>query len=283
MNDANYRIRTMKRPELDLCTQWAEAEGWNPGIHDAEAFYAADPQGFLVGLLNEKPIACISAVRYGEHFGFIGLYIVSPEHRQRGFGLQLWHAAMQHLNGRIIGLDGVVAQQNNYRKSGFEFAYNSVRYQGIAETGQRPDASIVDLKTVHETALATYDRQFFPAPRTSFLASWASRPGTFAKASIRQGALEGYGVIRPCKAGYKIGPLFADNPKTAQSLYAALINEVEPGAQIQIDVPSINQDAIALAENNTMQAVFETARMYAGKQPAIALTGIFGITSFELG
>lgn len=40
MMKANYSIRSMTRPELDLCIQWAAAEGWNPGLHDADAFYA---------------------------------------------------------------------------------------------------------------------------------------------------------------------------------------------------------------------------------------------------
>ena len=60
MSDANYHIRCMTRPEIDLCVSWAAAEGWNPGLYDADAFYAAESEGFLVGLLNDEPIACIS-------------------------------------------------------------------------------------------------------------------------------------------------------------------------------------------------------------------------------
>src|SRR5690606_16283758 len=129
MADGNYSIRCMTRPEVDLCVEWAAAEGWNPGLHDAAPFHAADSEGFLVGMLDGEPIGSISAVRYGGHFGFIGFYIVAPAWRQQGYGLQLWHAAMQHLQGRLIGLDGVVAQQDNYRKSGFALAYNNIRFQ----------------------------------------------------------------------------------------------------------------------------------------------------------
>ena len=57
--------------------------------------------------------AGISAVRYPEDFGFIGLYIVVPEQRGRGYGIQLWNAAMQRLAGCNIGLDGVIEQQEN--------------------------------------------------------------------------------------------------------------------------------------------------------------------------
>jgi len=35
----------MSRQELDLAVDWAAAEGWNPGLHDANCFYAIDPTG----------------------------------------------------------------------------------------------------------------------------------------------------------------------------------------------------------------------------------------------
>ncbi|HLA33082.1 MAG TPA: GNAT family N-acetyltransferase, partial [Pseudomonas sp.] len=31
----------MTRAEVDLAIDWAAAEGWNPGLHDADCFYAA--------------------------------------------------------------------------------------------------------------------------------------------------------------------------------------------------------------------------------------------------
>ena len=114
-----YVIRILDEKEVQLAVDWAAVEGWNPGLNDAAIFYRADPQGFLGGFLAGEPAATISAVRYGDSFGFIGFYIVKPELRGRGYGLRLWEAAMNRLAGRNIGLDGVVAQQENYKKSGF--------------------------------------------------------------------------------------------------------------------------------------------------------------------
>ena len=79
--DRAYQIRTASREEVDLAVQWAADEGWNPGIHDADCFFAADQNGFLIGLLDDQPIATISAVRYEQSFGFIGFYIVKPQYR----------------------------------------------------------------------------------------------------------------------------------------------------------------------------------------------------------
>ena len=46
MPTPNYHIRTMTGQEVALSIEWAAAEGWNPGRHDARCFRAADPDGF---------------------------------------------------------------------------------------------------------------------------------------------------------------------------------------------------------------------------------------------
>ena len=90
IGNGNYLCRPMARPELDLALAWAAEEGWNPGPHDAAAFWAADPGGFWLGELDGSPVASISVVRYGAEYGFLGCYIVRPEHRGGGLGLALW-------------------------------------------------------------------------------------------------------------------------------------------------------------------------------------------------
>ena len=44
----------MTRAELDIGIGWAADEGWNPGLHDADSFYATDPGGFLIGRLRRR-------------------------------------------------------------------------------------------------------------------------------------------------------------------------------------------------------------------------------------
>ena len=142
MCDKALAVRRMTEADLALALEWAAAEGWNPGLHDARSFYAADPQGFLLAELDGAPAGSVSAVRYGADFGFLGLYIVRPEFRGRGFGLKLWRAALDHLGDRIVGLDGVVAQQGNYRRSGFALAFRNIRQRGEGGGRRRPVSSI---------------------------------------------------------------------------------------------------------------------------------------------
>ncbi|MEY2633301.1 MAG: hypothetical protein RIR00_1955 [Pseudomonadota bacterium] len=283
MRQDNYRIRTMRREEIDLAVEWAAAEGWNPGLFDADSFYAADPQGFLLGELDGQPIASISVVRYGGDFGFLGFYIVKPGHRGQGYGYRLWQAGLQHLAGRNIGLDGVVAQQDNYRRSGFQLAYRNIRYAGQGGQAVAADADIVPVASLPMADVLAYDRACFPAERDNFLRHWLAQPQARALAILDQGRLAGYGMLRPCRQGHKLGPLFADTPALAERLFLGLQAGAPAGGEIFLDVPEPHPAAITLAERHGMHKVFETARMYTGPFPQLPLHRLYGVTSFELG
>lgn len=280
-------IRQPSREEFSLLIDWAAEEGWNPGLHDGIAFWAADPAGYLIGLLDGLPVAAISAVRYGQHFGFIGFYIVKPEFRGNGYGLAIWQAAIQHLQGRTIGLDGVVDQQANYRRSGFALSHRNIRYEAIAKPpGSAPPTSpclVVPLNQISQASLQEYDQDFFPEPRSAFLNAWVSQPGTLTLVAVDASRPCGYSVLRPCRTGFKIGPLFADTPAIAEQLFAALSQQIPPGVPFFLDVPASNQAAMELAMRHDMKKIFETARMYQGTAPELSIERTYGITSFELG
>lgn len=283
MSNKKYIIRTATRLEVDLAIEWAAAEGWNPGLHDADCFYASDPNAFLIGLLGNKAIATISAIKYGNTFGFIGFYIVKPEYRGKGYGLQIWKTAVKQLGKRNIGLDGVVTQQENYKKSGFKLACRNMRYKGFSDNRPYDKAKILNLSALPFKTIEVYDRSFFPAGRSRFIKSWINQPESNALCIMQNGKLAGYGVIRRCRSGYKIGPLFADNYEIAESLFLALMASIKTKEPIYLDLPEVNEAAITLVNRYNMDLVFETARMYSANKPDIPLQNIFGLTSFEAG
>ena len=281
--EAGYVTRTMSRDEVALAIDWAAQEGWNPGLHDAQTFPVADPQGFFVGTLGGEPVASISVVKYEPGFAFLGLYIVRPPWRGRGLGRALWQHAMASAAGRQVGLDGVVAQQPNYRKSGFELAWRNVRYEGRGGTPAPDDARLVDLARVPLESVCACDRAYFPADRSAFLRAWTGQPGAAARGWVDGGRLQGWGVIRRCRSGWKIGPLFAERERIAECLFSALCSQAGEHEPVQLDLPEANAAAVALAQRHHMRVVFETARMYTGRPPATDMHGLYGITTFELG
>jgi hypothetical protein len=276
------RIRTLRPDEVALAVDWAAAEGWNPGLADAASFTTVDSEGFLVGEIGGEPVATISCVNYNGRFAFLGFYIVRADLRGRGYGLRIWQAAVAHAGGRVIGLDGVVAQQANYKKSGFTLAYANIRYGGTVRGMNAPKAGVVALGDVPFAVVEASDVTVFPAPRTGFLRAWIGSAGHVGRALLRDGELVGWGVIRPCRQGWKIGPLVADDRAAAEAVLSALlaaIGEVE----IFLDVPSVNPEAVALAQSLGLSPVFETARMYTGAIAALRTERVFGVTTFELG
>ncbi len=134
MSTTEPEIRTLALPEVEAVVAWAAGEGWNPGLHDARAFFAADLGGFLGAFVDGELAGAVSAVRYGAGLGFIGLFIVQPEYRRHLLGVRLGRAALGLLDGRCIGTDGVPAQQHQYeRLGGFRTVWRNVRYRGAIE------------------------------------------------------------------------------------------------------------------------------------------------------
>jgi hypothetical protein len=278
-----FEIAVGSADDVQRMAQWAADEGWNPGNTDVHAFFATDPGAFLIGRLEGEPVVCISVVKYGQAFGFLGFYIARPPVRGKGYGIRIWNAGMARLAGRTVGLDGVVAQQRNYRKSGFRNAWNNVRHEGASPRATPPaGVSLVDARSVAFDKLAAYDRRFFPDARDSFLAAWISLPERAAMVAVRDGELAGFAVLRACQEASRVGPLFADSADVAAALVSALAAKTGATA-VAIDTPDINKAAIMLAERLGLRPSFETARMYTGPNPDIDVGGLFGVTSLELG
>jgi len=278
-----FQIKTMSKDELKTAIDWAAKEGWNPGLNDAEAYYAADPNGFLMGYLNEEPIASISVVRYDDSFGFLGFYIVKPQYRGQGYGWKIWQAGMEYLKDCNVGLDGVVDQQENYKKSGFRLAYRNIRFEGKPIDTKDHIYVIAPLIEIPFETISEFEKDFFPTNRNDFLEKWIHLPESYSYAILEEGKLQAYAVMRKCGTGYKVAPLFAQNVDQAEVLLAKMSQQVDKEEKLFIDIPEINQSAVEWIQSHHFQMVFETARMYTGDFTHLATDKIFGVTSFELG
>lgn len=276
-----YSIRRMKPSEVSIAIEWALKEGWIPGLHDAETFYQADHQGFFLGLLDDEPIATGCAIKYDDHFAFCGLYIVKPEYRGKGYGMQLTQARLNYVGNRITGIDGVINNISKYERIGYVSAFKNTRYAFSLKERAIPSQAIVDLKTIPFNHVEAFDRRYFPAPRSALLRAWITQPDSRAFGYMKEGNLRGYGVIRKCYEGYRIGPLFAESSMIAKELLEAL--SVNLKGPLYLDVPEPNQEAQLLIKEFGMRPTFEVMRMYRNGMPQMDLGGIYGVTTYEIG
>ena len=282
---SNVRILEMQKADLKFCVEQARREGWNPGIHDMDVFYATDPSGWFKALDEAgRILGCISAVAYDDQFGFIGFFVVLPEHRGGRVGVELGLRALDYLGERIIGQDGVFAKVANYETWGFELAYRNLRHEWI--DGPLPKDTgvpVVPYQPSMWSAVLEFDAGLFPCRREAFLRRWLAMPEASIRVAQDHGELTGYGVRRPCVSGYKIGPLFARDSSVAQAILLDLLVDIPPHSPVYLDVPEVNGPALALAQSLDMKECFGTARMYLNGTPHLDVSRIFGVTSFELG
>jgi len=225
----------------------------------------------------------VSAVRYGHSYGFMGFYMVKPEIRNQGYGSQLWDAGLQYLGDRCIGLDSVRPDLVAHKKPEFKPAYVNYRFKWIKDEQWQESPDVIELAKVPFSEVTAYDYDIFRFSREAFLQCWITRPGTRAFGIMKGDKLSAYGVIRECREGYKIGPLFADNPEFANSLFHALTKDAAMGAPVFLDTPERNPGAVKLAQNYGMSEVFRTTRMYNKEEPVLPLERWYGVTTFELG
>lgn len=282
------QVRSMTEAEVQTLLEWAATEGWNPGVNDAACFWKLDPDGFLAMDVGGRIVGGGAIIRHNPSFGFMGLFIVHPDFRGQQLGSQLWHARRDRLlerldSGATIGLDGVDAMLPFYERGGFRAFTRHRRFEFTALVDPfAQDDDLVDLSQVNGTLLSSLDRQCFPGDRSRFLGDWIRQPGAVALGLLEATSLQGFGVMRPCRSGWKIGPLFADNSWIAERLLKEFWRHA-PGQAVYLDVPDNNPDALRLCRDHGMTEVFGCTRMYLGPPPDLAHEKIFGITTLEVG
>lgn len=279
---SQFSLGRMSQNEVATAIDWAAEEGWNPGLRDAEAFYACDPEGFYVAKVGDDIVGVCSNVCYNQDFAFLGLYIVRPDKRGDGIGMALTKHVLSAAGNRTIGLDAVLEMQLKYERVGFKTAYQNMRYEGKFLLDPVNDTHLAAATDVPFQELAAYDQNYFGVPREAFLHKWISLPGHRSLVYRGEKGIEGYGVIRRCRKGYKLGPLFAESPDVADRLLRALVHPIGKDP-FYLDIPQPNPAAVELVKRYDMQPVFETGRMYRGRPLELPLDRIYGVSTLELG
>lgn len=289
-------IRAASSRELSAFGDWAEREGWQPGVDDISAFHRSDPEGFLVAVEEDRVVGMISLAHYSGDFAFLGFYIVSPDLRGRGLGHRLFNAALARGGESPIGLDGVPDQISSYQDNGFQLSNWTPRWSGSADSilAQLDDGASTSPALVHSVdsmssridELIAFDTEHVPAERGVFVRAWldpdSPRRGFMA---THEGVVVGYSVVRPTRPdGSRIGPLFAEDESTARELLrACAVQALDWPGSMSIDVPEPNAAATVLMESLGMTVSFTCARMYRGTMPQLPFERIYGSTTYELG
>jgi len=288
-------IRPLQSADIPTVTGWARREGFAPGVGDVAIYRQTDRQGLWVGWLGDEPVGCIAGVRYNASYGFIGLFLVVPDQRGRGYGVQLWKQALAHLaDVPCIGLEAAPDRIDDYAGWGFAPASPTTRWQRLAGGGDpapppvapEPPWCLLEGGAIPAVAVQRFDAEREPSPRPHFLRPWLQHPaGTVLALVDRAGACHGFGRVRPCLLadgdGWRLGPLVADSPAAARALLEGLLQR-HPGT-VLIDAPGANAAAAPLLASLGFTPASRTLRMYRGLPPAVSLADVYGLACLELG
>lgn len=258
---------------------WARQEGWNPGRADAALFHAADPEGFFVAVSDGTPVAAISVVNHSPSFAFLGLYLCLPAYRGRGIGYALWQHALRHAGDRVVGLDGVPAQQGNYERSGFVAVGETARYQGRLDGRHDPELRVATSADVPKLVALEGAASGWDKP--AYMSRWF-QPIEGHRTFVQEGAdgITACATVRACAEGAKIGPLIAPDVETAERLIRHAQTEV--AGDIVIDVPSTSPGLADRVQALGLSCGFRTARMYRGT-PRMPGSAVYAPATLELG
>lgn len=282
------QVRALQKEEQARLLQWAADEGWNPGLSDADLFWNLDPDGFLGIEVDGQMAGGGAIIRHNDSFGFMGLFIVHPDFRGQHLGRDLWMARRDQLlsrlaSGATIGLDGVDEMVSFYERGGFRAFTRHRRFElAPSATSTNPDSRIVDLRSVKFDDVVSLDRQCFPGERDGYLRPWIKQDGAVSLGLVDDQGLQGFGVMRRCRTGWKVGPMFAESYDTANHLFCAFQSQANDDT-VYLDAPDNNADAMRLCRSHEMNEVFGCTRMYLGPVPDLRHNKIYGITTLEVG
>lgn len=247
---------TQKSEYENFFFQFSRAAKWNPSFSDADLyFHPSSISHFYLGYVNSVPAFSVGFTIYKEpKILFAGMYYCLPEFRHVGNCFLYATTKFNELKKTcdILALPGTPLMGKKYEnKMGVKIRGKIFRRRLFVEPekmcNKLYDTSVIkDIRDVDITKLAKYDREICGYDRSMILKRLSTIEPFNATTLVfeHHGEILGYGVIRRCVEGYKIGPLLAENPITASEILHALKTKVSGNGEVlvTVDVPEVAGD-----------------------------------------
>ncbi len=262
-------IDTFRQSDIEPFLKLADQEGWICDHWELEFLLRAFPAGCLVWRDANRPVAFITAIKYGRS-GWIGNLIVSPLLRGQGTGSALMQAALSALEtagAETVWLTASAAGRPIYEKLGFQAVDAVYRWRGKGVSGSPTPQAVCNL-----SGMMSIDRAGWGDYRKWIFAALGGR-GRFHATS--DGFL--------CKHGYadgvQLGPWSCLTPEAARRLLEQALQSTGEIADSFLDVPEGNREGAKLLSMSGFRVAGSTLLMYRGRRPAYRPELIYGLAS----
>jgi GNAT superfamily N-acetyltransferase len=256
-------IRCMRLEDIPAAMLLKHSAGWNQTEQDWANILALEPEGCWVYEAEGKVAGSTTAVCYGQDLAWIGMVLVSPAFRGRGFGRALMEHALRFLEQRrvrVVRLDATDMGRPLYEKLGFrdECAVERWTAAAVEKPGSQHPLDSGSLESVAE--VAGLDRTAFGADRSAVLARLLA---CFPAERLR--ARNAFAMARPGSTAHFIGPCVAADAATARGLLETLLSR-HIGEGVFWDILPENEEAVRMAVEFGFQRRRRLMRMVLGDE-----------------
>ena len=227
--------------------EFSRVAKWNPSFCDSDLYFHPDVSHFYLGYVNYVPAFTVGFTIYKDpKIMFAGMYYCLPEFRHVGncflYATNKFNELKKDCD--ILALPGTPLMGRKYEnKMGVKIRGKIYRRQLFVEPENLCNKSydktvLKDVRDVDITKLLKYDRKVCGYDRSSLLKKLPEIEPFNANVLVYEtnGEIQGYGMLRRCVEGYKIGPLLADNAKTASEIFWALKTKVLGTGEVLVTV-----------------------------------------------
>ena len=272
--------------DVDAARDLASRAGWSTSRAGWRRMVELGPVDAFAGRVDGRLVATATLVRYGTRVGWVGMMLVHPEHRRRGYGTRLLRACLDaaaDAGVATVGLDANAEGRPLYDAEGFVPVAEVTQWRGSVRSSAVPEA-VERVGTLADTTpVAAYDRRATGVDREFLLASLLEDEGTVGLVRRgHDGAVTGYALVLRRPPGWTVGPLVADGGGDVEALVRAASERVD-GDSVTVNEVE-NQEAAERYRRLGLEPRRTLTRM-THREHAAPLAGerVRGIPAFEYG
>jgi GNAT superfamily N-acetyltransferase len=264
----HHGLRKMTDADIDFGMRLKDAAGWNQLPIDWKRLIHLEPDGCFVLESDGVPVGTVTTTIYERRLAWIGMVLVSPEARRKGYGTDLLKAAMDYCESQfvdVIKLDATSLGKKLYDTLGYHDEYGLKRVQG--QGSHQSFENVHPMRSVDLWEVVQLDIGFFGISRQRLLEALFEENPSLCFIAHKPGSREivGYLFARPGQMAFQIGPWIATEPSTAEQLFKACL-EALAGKALFLDVlQGINPHSEALVANYGFVTQREFVRMFYGR------------------
>lgn len=228
--------------------QFSRQAKWNPSFSDRELYFHPNSiSHFYMGYVNYTPAFSVGFTIFEKpKIMFAGMYYCLPEFRHVGNCFIYATTKFNELkkNCDILAMSGTPLMGRKYQnKMGVKIRGKIFRRRLFLEPEKLCKKSydtevIKDVRVIDMDKLLKYDLEVCGYDRSEIIKKLPVIDPFNVNCLVYEsnGLIQGYGVLRRCVEGYRVGPLLAENPKIASEILNALKTKVFGSGDVLVTV-----------------------------------------------